>query len=189
MTGQFLLLVGRTIIKSKRRKNAMKTLKFTFRSVLAWAAWALIIGMVLIAAACSPKSAPNQYEYDGIFFPRQKAGVAVMEAILVGKLVKIDGCLRINASHGETSYLVVWPFGYSLKIVNGVILVQDGSGKTRVRVGEEVFVSGGETKSVEGIAALDDQVKRELSTRCSGPYWLVGSEVRRAESMGKSNKE
>ncbi|MGH7601368.1 MAG: hypothetical protein ACREOI_33835 [bacterium] len=112
-----------------------------------------------------------------------------MEAILIGKLVEVDGCLRINSSNSETSYLVVWPFGYSLKIANGVIMIQDGAGKTRVRVGEEVFVSGGETKSVEGIAALDDQLKRELSTRCPGPYWLVGSEVKRAGSIGKSSQE
>jgi hypothetical protein len=142
--------------------------------------------MALLTAACSSESAPNQYEYDGIFFPRQKATVAVMDAILIGKLVEVEGCLRINDATGEISYLVVWPFGYSLKIVNGVIMVQDAAGKTKVRVGEEVFASGGETKSVDGIAALDDQLKRELSTRCSGPYWLVGSEVRRAGNLGKS---
>lgn len=158
----------------------MKNLKFTFRSVLAWAVWVFIIGMALITIACSPESAPNQCEYDGIFFPRQKASVAVMDAILIGKLVKVDGCLRIDDSNSETSYLVVWPFGYSLKVVSTMIEVRDGAGKTRVRVGEEVFVSGGETKSVEGIAALDEQLKRELSTRCPGPYWLVGSEVKQA---------
>jgi len=158
----------------------MKGLKFISRSVLASAAWAIIIAMaMMIAAACSSKSAPNQYEYDGIFFPRQQANVAVMDAILTGKLVKVENCLRINDANGETSYLIVWPSDYSLKIANGVIMVQDGAGQTRVRVGEKVFVSGGETKSVEGIAALDEQLKRELSTRCPGPYWLVGSEVRR----------
>ncbi|MGH7601575.1 MAG: hypothetical protein ACREOI_34880, partial [bacterium] len=77
----------------------MKDLKFTSRSVLAWPASAAIIAMALIAASCSSKSAPNQYEYDGIFFPRQKATVAVMEAILIGKLVEVDGCLRINSSN------------------------------------------------------------------------------------------
>ncbi|MCI0696157.1 hypothetical protein L0337_29665 [candidate division KSB1 bacterium] len=163
--------------------------EFKARSTVARTLGLVIIAVALITAACSPESAPNQYDYDGIFFPRQKAGVAVMDAILIGKLVEVEGCLRINDANGETSYLVVWPSNYSLKVVNGVIMVMDGAGKTKVRVGEEIFVSGGETKSVEGITALDDQLKRELSTRCSGPYWLVGSEVRRAGSMGKSNQE
>jgi hypothetical protein len=112
-----------------------------------------------------------------------------MDAILIGKLAKVEGCLRINDANGETSYLAVWPSDYSLKVASGMIMVLDGAGTTRVRVGEEVFVSGGETKSVEGIAALDDQLKQELSTRCPGPYWLVGNEVRRAGSMGKSSQE
>jgi hypothetical protein len=164
-------------------------LKFIFRSALARAAWTFIIGMALLTAACSSESAPNQYEYDGIFFPRQKPVTVVMEALLLGKLVKVDNHLRINSSNDETSYLVVWPSGYSLKIVAGLIMVQDESGKTRVRVGEEVLVSGGETKTVEGIGAIDKQLQRELTTRYQGPYWLVGSEVGRAGSMGKSNKE
>lgn len=166
----------------------MKNLKFTSRSAPALAAWLVIIVVALVTVSCSSRSAPNQYDYDGIFFPRQQANVDVMDAILTGKLVKVESCLRINDSNSETGYLVVWPFDYSLKIVDGVIIVMDGAGKTRVCVGEEVFVSGGETKSVEGIAALDDQVKQELSARCSGPYWLVGSEVRRAGSMGKSSQ-
>ncbi len=161
----------------------MKNLKFISRLALAWAA---IMIIALIATACSSESAPNQYDYDDIFFPRQPATVDVMEALLIGKLVEVNGCLRINASNSETSYLVVWPFGYSLKIVKGIIMVQDGAGQTKVRVGEEVFVSGGEIKSVEGMTGLDDQLKRELMTRCSGPYWFVGSEVRRAGSIGKS---
>jgi hypothetical protein len=167
----------------------MKGLQFTSRSALVLAVWLVLIVVALVAVSCSSQSAPNQYEYDGIFFPRQKAVDVVMEAILIGKLVKVDGCLRINDSNSVTSYLVVWPFGYSLKIANGMIMVMDGAGKMRVRVGEEVFVSGGETKTVEGIAALDEQLKRELSTRCPGPYWLVGSEVRRAGSMGNLSKE
>jgi hypothetical protein len=167
----------------------MKGLKFTSRIALIFSVWLALVVVALVAASCSSKSAPSQYECGGIFFPRQKAGVAVMEAILIGKLVEVDGCLRVNSRNSETSYLVVWPFGYSLRVFSGVIEVRDETGKTRVRVGEEVFVSGGETKSVEGIAALDEQLKRELATRCSGPYWLVGSEVRRAGSMGKSSQE
>lgn len=167
----------------------MKGLKFSFRAALVLAVWLILIVVASIAISCSSESAPNQYEYSGIFFPRQKPVDVVMEAILVGKLVNVDGCLRINDSNSETSYLVVWPFGYSLRVLAGVIEVRDGTGKTKVRVGEEVFVSGGEAKSVQGIAALDEQLIRELSTRYPGPYWLVGSEVRRAGSMGKSNQE
>lgn len=158
----------------------MKNLKIASRSIFARTARRTIIFAALVGVTCSRESAPDQYEYDGIFFPRQKATVDVMDAILIGKLVEAEGCLRINDSNSETSYLVVWPFGYSLKIVSGMIEVRDGAGQVKVLVGENIFASGGETKSVEGIAALDEQLKRELSTRCPGPYWLVGSEVRRA---------
>src|SRR5688500_2992881 len=64
-----------------------------------------------------------------VFFPQQDAvpgGRAVMEALLTGELVEVDGCLRVHAA--PTSYLVVWPPEATLQAGDDAIQVLDSSG-------------------------------------------------------------
>ena len=129
-----------------------------------------------LATACSQPTSVTEF---GILFPRQSAGVDIMEAEYTGRLVEGEGCLQVNREE-ETNYVLVWPFDYGLTTIKGVLAVRDGSGQVKVRVGEEIYVSGGE-QGLEGLA-MDKRLKEELGARCPGEYWRVGSEVRPLES-------
>jgi hypothetical protein len=120
---------------------------------------------------CAPSPVP------GVSFPRQEPveGIrATMEAELIGDLVLVDGCLRVNAIHGDTSYLPVWPPEYTLQAVGDEIQVLDGEGQVVARVGQEVYMGGGEGSA----AAMPDCVREQLPAGCTGPYWIVGTGVR-----------
>jgi len=120
---------------------------------------------------CAPSAVP------GIAFPRQEPveGVrATMAAELIGHLVLVDGCLRVNSIYGEASYLPVWPPEFTLTAEDDGIQVRDGDGQVVARVGEEVYVSGGEGSA----ASMPECVREQLPAVCTGPYWIVGDTVR-----------
>ncbi len=138
----------------------------------------LIIGfgiiMLILVSGCVEK--PSQ---DGIsitslstapFFPTQKNYTEhTMLALLEGKLVLEDGCLRAD------NYLLVWPYGFSISADGKVIQIVDNTGKPIARVGDKIKLSGGGGEMPREIIA---NYSKELpSDRCSGPYWIVGQVI------------
>jgi hypothetical protein len=120
---------------------------------------------------CAPSPVP------GVAFPRQTPveGVRVtMEAELVGELVLLDGCLRVNSIYSEECVVPVWPPEFTLASKNGEIHVLDEAGQIVVRVGEEVYMSGG----MGSAEALADCVRQQLPAECRGRHWIVGDEIR-----------
>jgi hypothetical protein len=120
---------------------------------------------------CATPGVPN------VAFPRQAPVEGIrelMEAELIGDLVLDDGCLRINSSYGDGSILPVWPPEFSLEAANDVLQVLDGTGRVVARVGEEVYMGGGEGSS----GAVAECVRQQLPATCTGPYWIVGEGVR-----------
>ena len=85
-----------------------------------------------------------------------------MQALGRGRLVEVDGCLRLG---GEL--LLIWPHDYSMSTKGGRIAVLDGAGRVVWRVGERADVSGGEMFDLEGWV--------DVPARCPGPYWVVGA--------------
>ncbi len=59
-----------------------------------------------------------------------------------GSLLTIPRYGIINGFLGPENYAVLWPESYRTRIVNGVVEIADGSGKTVVRDGEKVFLEG-----------------------------------------------
>jgi len=113
----------------------------------------------------------------GVAFPRQgpvEGPRVVMEAQLIGELVLVDGCLRIDSIHGTESLLPIWPPEFGLAAEGDEIQVLDGEGQVVARVGEEVYMGGG-GGSATGLAGC---VREQLPAACSGPYWIVGDGVR-----------
>ncbi len=100
-----------------------------------------------------------------------------MEAEITGKLIVANDCLRVNDS--DTSYLLVWPPDFIPSTENDVIHILNRDGQVVVSVGDEVYVSGGEVRSVE---FLNEQLRQKLPPDCPGPYWIVGDEVRSIEA-------
>ena len=116
-------------------------------------------------------------EVPGVAFPRQgpvEGPRVVMQALLIGRLVLVDGCLRIESVHGEESLLPIWPPEFGLAAEGDGIQVLDGEGRVVARVGEEVYMGGG-GGSAEGLAEC---VREQLPAACGGPYWIVGDGVR-----------
>ncbi len=90
------------------------------------------------------------------------------DAELVGELVLVDDCLRVNDSHGN-SFLLVWPQGFSLSTDGESIQVVDSTGQPVAHIGDEVKVSGGEVPAEHA-----KYLAPSLAGDCPGPYWLVG---------------
>ena len=60
-------------------------------------------------------------------------------------------------------------------------VVVDENGHERVRVGQEVYLSGGEVHSLENLGAVDNATRGLVEAFCAGgPYWLVGDTARPA---------
>jgi hypothetical protein len=112
-----------------------------------------------------------------VAFPRQAPveGIReVMEAELIGELVLDNGCLRVNSIYGDGSILPVWPPEFTLGAENDVLQVLDGTGQVVARVGEEVYMGGGEGLS----RAMAQCMRQQLPAACTGPYWIVGDGTR-----------
>lgn len=107
-----------------------------------------------------------------IFFPQQKpvnGERASMTAELIGKLVLVDNCLRVNAMYFDASYLLIWPPDFKLDIENNVIQVINGTGQVIARINDEINTGGGEVP--------DSHVPQEIRDTCPGPYFEVGEWV------------
>lgn len=138
--------------------------------------WPMLMVVLLAVTACSTSSAKTPASDSEIFFPRQKpiaGGRAVPTGQVSGQLVLVEGCLRLNASD-DTSYTVVWPPHFTLRTTKDAIQILDDSNQVVGQVGDEVYMDGGETKTVRGIGLIDNNLQQELSIKCQGPYWLVG---------------
>ncbi|OGJ43986.1 hypothetical protein A2272_05130 [Candidatus Peregrinibacteria bacterium RIFOXYA12_FULL_33_12] len=101
-----------------------------------------------------------------IIFPTQdKPATEWMQALLSGKLlIDNDGCVRIGDS------LIIWPYEFSLKNINGVYTVFDNLGKAVGNIGDQIKISGGEDSS------YTDQ-------KCQGPYWEAGNEINKVDPL------
>ena len=107
-----------------------------------------------------------------IHFPQLRTrSAAFMEALLVGKLIVKDGCLRVSASEGDRGHLIIWQPDYFLNSNEGVIEILDRNGEVVARVGEEIRMGGGEVALTEN---LKRQLREPLPEQCEGPYWLMG---------------
>ena len=100
-----------------------------------------------------------------------------MTAQFFGELVSADGCLRIVDAATQSSYLVVWPPGYTYVQRDGEIRIVDAAGKIVVGVGDWVQLAGGEVNQIEPFSAYVTPPVE--SSHCEGPFWYTGDEVSR----------
>ncbi len=104
------------------------------------------------------------------FFPRQKdPHPDSMAALLVGKLVVADGCIRVITSTGR-SYLAVWPLTFSLQGQGNMLEIIGWSGQRVGQIGGTIKLGGGVMTGDISRYLLDP-----LPESCSGPYWIVAN--------------
>ncbi len=152
----------------------------------------VVFAVLLLLVACAsplppdgtPTPDPGAWRtppVPGIAFPRQEpieGTRTYMTAALFGTLVEADGCLWVNALHGEGRVLPIWPPEFSLIEQDGRLLVINqsipisGSGSVQEQVvaaiGEEVAMGGGH------VSHLSDAVLVQIPPACQGAYFLVG---------------
>lgn len=107
-----------------------------------------------------------------IFFPKQNLRNG-LTAKLVGQLLLVDQCLRVQSDNSDTSFLIIWPPDYSLSVDGDTIAVLDNEAKIVAQVDEKVTLAGG----AFGESGESLEISQELPATCPGPYWQVGTQV------------
>lgn len=103
-----------------------------------------------------------------VHFPQLKtASGSYMTALMVGELSLEDGYLRV---HDE---LIIWQPDYFVHNNIGTIEILDRDGKVVGRVGEEIYMGGGETSRPD-----DKYLKEQIPDDVEGPFWLQGGGTR-----------
>lgn len=137
--------------------------------------WLVFIAMSCVVTACNTASVPNSTASPQVVATR-------WTALLIGKLVKVDGCLRVIAdtpSGPGTSYLLIWPpEQHIVTIEKDTVRIVDlwGGGKKEVvwHIGQTVRLGGGEILTPS--EQWSERMRRDLDVpaNCPGPYWVVG---------------
>jgi hypothetical protein len=138
--------------------------------------------MFIITIGCNINSV-NTSSPD-LFFPVQKEGLAQMLISAKGRLVLDNNCLCLKPIIGH-SYLLIWPYGSSLRIEGKVIEVVNRDGKALARVGDVIKVGGGEAVSAE---IVEIYIGYSLPPDCKGPYWLVSEVVQASTPIPPLNE-
>ena len=128
---------------------------------------------------------PLPYRQAGLSFPHPpKPANAHMMAQGGGGLFVEDGCIRMGDRN--RSWVVVWPYGYSLSRKGGDVRVPDKRGEEEARVGDEVRMGGGEIAK-DGLAATPEGERRAFEQyrekmgvpdRCAGLLWVASPGMR-----------
>lgn len=135
----------------------------------------LLVALAGMAACRNASSAHSSGEAHGEMtgqqtaLPRQRPGrEATYEALVEGRLVQEDGCLRVETPSGA-SYLVLWPPRAELREEPRRV-VDPETGAT-AEVGEPIRLSGGEVTLRPFVL---ERLESPPPVRCRGPYWLAG---------------
>ena len=91
---------------------------------------------------------------------------------ITGEIVEANGCLRLNASQDDASYLIIWPPGYTFDASDALIQIRDETGRIVATTGEIVQMGGGGGTSLEGHAGVSEQLLQDIPSHCPGPYWI-----------------
>ncbi len=103
------------------------------------------------------------------YFPVQKeVPKTYMLVLLPGKLV-IDsaGYLRVNVTP-DLHALIIWPYGYSLKIEGKDVWIINDKGQAVAKVGDTVKLGGG----FVGADVVEERIGQALPKDAAGPYFI-----------------
>jgi hypothetical protein len=118
-----------------------------------------LLAVPLMLVACHGKTQPPPY------FQVQKEPAEEIHLMLIqGELVlDNNGYLRVSGG------LILWPYGYSLKIEGKEVWIIDDKGQAVARVGDRVKMGGGEIPKW-----AEEKIGSPLPEGAEGPYLLVG---------------
>lgn len=92
------------------------------------------------------------------------------DALIVGRLVLEDGCLRLQT--GTKSWQLVWPETYTVTVHGQTVFIDGPLGSLTATLGQEVAMGGGSLSSYTAIQLR--RAEGAIPPQCEGPYWEVG---------------
>ena len=97
----------------------------------------ILVFISILAIGCSNNSADKTQPVP--YFPVQKDVPQIMYLVLLPGTLVMDkaGYLRVNVDK-DTQALVIWPYGYSLKIEGKEIQIINDKGQIVAKVGDTV---------------------------------------------------
>ena len=106
-----------------------------------------------------------------VYFPVQKAGnLTHLELKSHGWLILEKGALRVRPLYFYcTSYLIVWPSGYTFEVEGREVRVMDRDGKVVARTGHWMTFGGG--PSTGGVSQY--YLENPIPTEYPGPFYIV----------------
>ncbi len=140
--------------------------------------------LVLLLTACGSTSAPAPLAHpeadqdQAVVFPRQQphpGPLIAPDAAISGRLVLVDGCLRVDSEPAGPSWLPVWPADFLLTASGGALAVGDGSGAIIAQVGDPLRLRGGTIPDDPAAWHATALLRQPPPAACPGPYWLVGN--------------
>lgn len=140
----------------------------------------VLLFAVPVLSACAPASTepapadgPIPIEPEVLPLITQPAPATEFEeALLTGILAYEDnGCWRVSSE--GTSFLIVWPHGFTATAMIGAPQVLNANGEVVGTVGMEISLGGGAREGDVATAFEEEHPDLPLD-QCPGPYWLVG---------------
>ena len=127
----------------------------------------ILVVISVFAIGCNDNS--DDTGQPDLYFPVQKeVQESEMLVLLPGKLV-IDntGYLRVNVTN-DLHALIIWPYGYSLKIEGKEMWIINDKGQAVARVGDTVKLGGGFVDA----SVAEERMGHALPENAKGPYFL-----------------
>lgn len=94
-----------------------------------------------------------------------------MEALVQGKLLVQDKCLKLNVLGSDETYTLVFPSLFHIQIENETLVIKHDN-KVLGQEGMNIEISGGETLDIAHLGLTGYQ-------QCDHPpFWIVGAEMR-----------
>lgn len=127
----------------------------------------ILIILPILAVACSGNR--GNEKQPAPYFPVQKeVAETQMLVLLPGKLEIEAGYIRVNVTK-DLSALIIWPYGYSLKIEGREIWINNEKDQAILRVGDTVKLGGG----FVDVSAAERAIGHPLPEDAKGPYFLA----------------
>lgn len=141
----------------------------------------IVIWIGLIALpACTPAS-PEPMSGDGAvpiepevlpLVTQPAPSTMIEEALLTGILTYDENsCWRVSSE--GTSFLIVWPQGFTATAMIGAPQVLEANGDVVGTSGMEISLGGG-TREGDAALAFEQEHPDLPLDQCLGPYWVVG---------------
>lgn len=151
-----------------RRTRFLLLRRVNKRSILLFMV-SMFVCLSIIGCACGEDS--DAVLTSTPYFPAQSdPGFFQMQARAEGRLILDEGYLRLKPTFGE-SYMIIWPYGHTVRLEDKTIQVLDTDGQVVARVGDRMEIGGGVVDSTE---VIEDYIGQPLPPDCTGPYWISG---------------